>query len=356
MRTIRHSWLPAFAVAGILAIAASTSAQIEIGLLNGRDDAISLYKDARGAELQRNADILRRRMLGWKERDFRTLFGAPVLRGNGRGQSLDPGGDVARLSTEPKGVEFSGLRLAEIGKDHTDLYDIGSNCRIEVFFGFSGLPVYVSFFLKTDNDFALLSDSRFIDSRLAWERPRFEAAAREIDSLWRRNVVWEVDRDEQRKKLTGLNSTDPDEIWLSLQEWGNRLGYRLSPSSELNGVTNRRWYDGSMVMGEATLRKFDRGGQPAKNLNATIHQSNGSGVRLTFGSNLVGFIGWLRPDGSYIRIDGSVGECQEITSCLANGAGTMQQAKAYAENSTRTATACPTACGKPACRRTHPCR
>jgi hypothetical protein len=47
---------------------------------------------------------------------------------------------------------------------------------------------------------------------------------KEVDTVWRRNVVWEVDRDELRKKFTGLNSMDPDELWKAVQEFETPLG------------------------------------------------------------------------------------------------------------------------------------
>jgi hypothetical protein len=99
------------------------------------------------------ADTLRRRMMNWKEADFRTLFGAPVSRSDGPWRSLYAGDGFAGLSVQPHTIAFSGLRAGNPGQNHTDLYAIGSLARVEIFFGLNGTPDYAVFFLKVDSDF-----------------------------------------------------------------------------------------------------------------------------------------------------------------------------------------------------------
>jgi hypothetical protein len=291
-----------FAFAWIGSFAVSLSAQHMVGLKNGVADAVALSSEPRGAEVRSKADTLRLRMLNWKEQDFRSLFGVPLFRADGQGKSIQPGDGFARLSTEYEVAALPGLRTNGVAKDHTDLYEVSSSAGVEVFFGITGTPVYVSFFLKVDADFVLLRDNSVIDARLAWERPRFDALYREVDTLWRRNVIWEVDRDEQRKYLTGLNSTGPDEVWQAVKEFESRLGYHATTMPETVGVTSLRWYGvNNTIQAEATLREFESRGKPAKNVDVRIHRPDGVEIRETVGSNVYNFIGWLRPDGTYIR-------------------------------------------------------
>jgi hypothetical protein len=285
-----------------------------IPLTNGVDESLSLFQDKRGEELGKEANKARDRMLRWKEADFLSIFGPPVLRVDAMANAVFPGGGFARLSVEPKAVGLSGLRTLhstdltspgavfdpKLDKDHTDLYDIGSMGRIEVFFGRTGLPQYIAFFMSTDAGFTLLNDEGSIEKRLVWERPRFEAMVKEIDSRWDRRVVWKVDRERQRSQLQGLNSVDPSELWQALSEWSElRKYYRTSQQS--SGRESILWYDGSHVIAEAS-RFEDKSGST---VDFRYRGPDGVSVRRTHGKYISGITSWRRADDTVIRGDSS---------------------------------------------------
>src|SRR5688572_24212475 len=199
-------------------------------------------------------------MLRWQEADFLSIFGPPALRVDAIATPVPPGNGFARLSVEPRAVALGGIReIRSIGafnpafdKDHTDLYDVGSMGRIEVFFDQTGRPQYIGFFMLTDAGFALLTDDSAIQRRLAWERPRFEAMRKEIDSRWDRRVPWKVDREKQRAQLRGLDSVDPSELWQALADWAEQKQYRGTTERQQDGRESRRWYDGGRVVAEAS--------------------------------------------------------------------------------------------------------
>jgi len=284
----------------IVVFAESIPAQIGVGLENGANDAISLFSDSRAADLTQRTKALRNRMTKWEEADFIALFGAPIYRDNSIGASLSPGGDFAKLSSEARGLGLPGLRNINDKNDHSDLYDIQPYGRIEVFFGSTGTPVFVAYFLKIDAEFVVLKDESSIDKRLAWERPRFDALTREIDAHWRRYVEWEVDRDQQKKPLQGLRSTDPSEVWQAFQDWGKRAGYRVVSDLSTADRLYWRWYDGNRIVGEATRYLS---GTTSDDIDLRLLRADGITIKVSSGPHRFNLIQWLRPDGTTIRID-----------------------------------------------------
>jgi hypothetical protein len=239
----------------------------------------------------READAFRDRLLGWKERDFRALFGPPVDASKG---------DEALMLGEPRMLALSGLHSdnPNDNKDHTDAYLVAAEGPLLVYFGHDGKsPVYVLFYLKTDKDFIKLDRAANVEKRLTWEKPRFVRLVMEIDRRWRQAVVWEVDTELEKAQSQDLESGDFTVKLRALERWGKEHGYTLNyHPSEGNVTPTWSWFRGEVLMAEA---RHDRGfkGNKATPCHFAFCRPDGSLLRDETGWHSLEMIRWYRLDG-----------------------------------------------------------
>jgi len=239
-------------------------------------------------------EAVRRRMLGWKERDFHALFGKPVDARKAR---------YALMCPEPRIIARSGRRYADpkLNKDHIDTHLIGPG-RIDVYYQLDGVtPSHVHFYLKTDADFLKLDRLGNLDKRLAWERAKFLAMAKRIEQRRREVFVWEIDVVRQRKKYQGMDSGNFDAKLDAMLRWGEKQGYRLEHRPAMNEATPRwEWHHRGRLVAEAY---HDRGfkGQAGKPSYFILYRPDGTRLRDDTGWPSLAMIRWYRPDGTMVR-------------------------------------------------------
>ena len=194
---------------------------------------------------RREVEALRRRLLRWKGRDFLAAFGA----------ALDPDkvdGALPAAETRVLGVPFHDPN-PDTNKQHRDAFAVGEVGRLVVWFGHDGeSPQYVLFYLETDADFPKLDRVETLPRRLAWERPRFARLAGEVDRLWRKAVVWEVDPGAEKARSRGLESADFAVKLDAAKRWGREQGYTLRYEvSEEDRTPSWTWLRGDVVTASA---------------------------------------------------------------------------------------------------------
>jgi hypothetical protein len=279
---------------------ANSSAGIFLSLNDREDDekAVGEIRDAPQARGFRQAvETFRKRLLQWKERDFRALFGNPAGRVQGR---------YAMPSTEARVLGLSGIRYADpnLNKDHTDTHLIGPAARMDVYYPIDGeTPVHVQFYLKVDKEFVKFTRAADLGKRLEWERPRFRQLVKQVEQRWREVVAWEVDGEKQKAQYAGMNSGDFAGKLQGVLNWGKRQGYRLDHRPADGARTPRwTWYDGKKVIAEAY---HDRGfkGVEGKPSYFIFYRADGTRLRDEGGWPSLGMIRWYRPDGSMVRLE-----------------------------------------------------
>ena len=239
----------------------------------------------------READAFRDRLLRWNERDFLAMFGAPIDASKG---------DEALMVGEPRVLALSGLHSDDPkdNKDHTDAFPVADRGRLVVYFGNDGKsPVYVLFYLKTDQDFIKLDRVANVEKRLAWERPRFVRLVTEVDRRWRQAVIWEVDTEKEKAQSQDLESGDFTVKLRALERWGKEQGYTLNYHPPEGDVTpSWSWYQGEVLMAEAW---HDRGfkGAKATPCHFAFYRPDGSLLRDETGWPSLEMIRWYRLDG-----------------------------------------------------------
>ena len=153
-----------------------------------------------------------------------------------------------------------------------------------------------------DPEFTQLDHADRLDARLAWEAVRFKRMVAEINTLWRTNVIWEVDLEQQRKQFQGMNSGDAAQRLQGLLEWGNQRGYRMEQTFNPagGGEPHWRWYDGRRLVAEA-MQTLGVRGPGAKPSSVVFYLSDGLTVRDDRYEPYTSMIRWSRPDTTLVR-------------------------------------------------------
>ena len=202
--------------------------------------------DPRVGGWRRETEWFRRRLMCWKARDYRTLFGAPIEAHKVDdalmvGEARMLGVSVHNFDPNVNKMHFDGYRVADVG-------------RLVVYFDHDGeSPMHVLFYLKPDRDFPKLDDEAKLDKRLAWERPRFARLQQEVDRRWREAIVWEIDVEKEKAASQGLDSADHGVKLQAMLRFGKQQGFTLEfePSRE-GEPASWRWFHGGVCLVEAT--------------------------------------------------------------------------------------------------------
>jgi hypothetical protein len=235
---------------------------------------------------RREVEGLRERLLKWKERDFHALFG----------DRLDPEkGDEALMVVEARalGIPFHDPN-PETNRQHRDAYAVGDVGRLDVYFGHDGeSPMYLEFRLKTDPEFPRLDRVEALAKRLAWERPRFARLVKEVDRLWRRAVVWEIDPIREKEESRGLGSGDFAVKLRAAKRWGEERGYTFRYEMiEGEKTPSWMWLQGEVVIAAATGGAIEDGAEPIPD-RFSFYRPDGSLLR----EEIPWMIRWYRGDG-----------------------------------------------------------
>jgi hypothetical protein len=263
-------------------------------LRDPQDDAAVVREAQEGKQViafRREVEAVTGRMLHWKERDFRALFGKPVAPEER---------EYAMMCTEARVIGLSGLRYADekLNKDHTDTHLLGTGGRIDVYYGIDGeTPVHVHYYLKVDKDFVKLDRIGNLQKRLAWERPRFGDLAKNVEKRWREVVVWEVDPEKEKVQYQGIDSGDFNVKLKALLRWGEKHGYQLQHRPASGEATPRwEWLHEGKLMAEAY---HDRGfkGDEGSPCYFLLYRPDGTRLRDEGGWPSLDTVRWYRPDG-----------------------------------------------------------
>ncbi|MDY3560164.1 hypothetical protein R5W23_001389 [Gemmata sp. JC673] len=241
------------------------------------------------------ADALRNRMMRWRERDFRALFGEPF-------KPVEK--EYALMTTEPRWLITGGVRvIGAPDKSHTASYRLGTGVRIDVSFGADGdRPGYIVFYPKVDDGFVRFDRHDRLERRITWERAALWKAVRHTDDRWREVVGWEIDPVRAGELARGLDTLDPAEKLKATAEWAEKQGMRLNThSTSPKGDTLRRWYRGGKVLVEVQCDGDGHGNEGAPH-TFTLYRANGSRLRHeSAGPHTPSEVTWYRADDSPLR-------------------------------------------------------